>query len=352
MTRQTWTAFVSALLFVGLALLLVVVPVPFVAWSPGGSRDTLGAVNNEPIIKISGIETHPTTGRLDMTILAVTSADARLSLPQALISYWLPDRDTLPRDAVYAPGKSAEQVNNEDALQMETAQDAAVVAALRADGQDVIERPAVSSVTVGGPAHQRLLPGDLVISVEGDGAPTATPTDKAVREAIQKARVGGTLVFTVKRNKEERRVKVVTAESTTQSDAPVVGITLGKGYDYTPDISFDLGQQIGGPSAGLVFALAIYDKITEGPLLQGRHVAATGTITPEGQVGPIGAIQQKIAGAEKSGATDFLVPAANCGDLAGLRTDLNLIRVDTLRDAVAALQALDTPGAAGTLPRC
>ena len=147
-------------------------------------------------------------------------------------------------------------------------------------------------------------------------------------------------------------MKVVTAESTTQSDAPVVGITLTTGYDYKPEISFDLGQQIGGPSAGLVFALAIYDKITEGPLLAGRHVAATGTITPDGRVGAIGAIQEKIAGAEKAGATEFLVPGANCGDLAGLHTDLNLIRVDRLRDAITALEILRTPGAPGPLPRC
>ena len=348
MTRQTWTAFVSAVLFVGLALLLVVVPVPFVSWSPGGSRDTLGTIDNQPIIRIRGIDTYPTSGRLDMTILATTTADARLSLPQALLAYWLPARDALPREVVYDPGKSVEQVSNEDAEMMETAQDDAVVAALRAHGEKVVERPAVYSVTVGGPAHQKLLPGDLVTSV--DGRPTST--EKAVRDAIQRRQVGETVVFTVIRNKEERRVKVVTAESTTQSDAPVVGITLGTGYDYAPEISFDFGRQIGGPSAGLVFALAIYDKITEGPLLAGRHVAATGTISPNGEVGRIGAIQQKVASAEQAGASDFLVPAVNCGDLAGMRTDLNLIKVNTLRDAITAMEILNTPGAAGPLPRC
>jgi PDZ domain-containing protein len=347
-TRQTWTAFVSALLFVGLALLLVVIPVPFVSWSPGGSRDTLGLIDNQPVIEVRGIDTYPTSGRLDMTILSTTPADARLSLPQALLSYWMRARDALPREVVYDPGKSVEQVSNEDAEMMETAQDDAVVAALRAHGAEVRVRPAVYSVTVGGPAHQKLLPGDLVVSVGNQ----RTDTEKAVRDEIQEAEVGDTVVFTVIRNKEERRVKVVTAESTTQSDAPVVGITLTKGYDYEPDISFEFGRRIGGPSAGLVFALAIYDKITEGPLLAGRHVAATGTITPDGRVGRIGAIQQKIAGAEKAGATDFLVPGANCGDLAGLRTDVNLIRVDTLRDAITALEIMSTPGAPGPLPRC
>ena len=93
MTRQTWTAFVSALAFICLAVLLVVIPVPFVSWSPGGTRDTLGNVGNEPMIKVQGMDTYATTGRLDMTIVAITPADARLSLPQALLAYWLPHRD-------------------------------------------------------------------------------------------------------------------------------------------------------------------------------------------------------------------------------------------------------------------
>jgi Lon-like protease len=340
-TRQTWTAFASALLFVGLAVLLVLVPVPFVSWSPGAPRDTLGSVNNEPIIQVSGIDTYPTTGRLDMTVVSTTPADARLSLPQALLSYWLPHRDALPRDAIYDPGKSAEQVQDEDADRMETAQDDAVVAALRADGQAVTERPAVYSVTIGGPSHQRLRPGDLITAV--DGVPT--PVEKDVRDRIQRHEVGDTVIFTVIRAKQERRVKVITAKSTTQSDAPVVGITLGTGYDYAPDISFELGQQIGGPSAGLVFALAIYDKITEGALLGGRHVAGTGTISPTGDVGAVGGIQEKIAGAEDAGATEFFVPASNCADLDGMRTDVRLIKVSTLRDAITALQAMDAPGA-------
>jgi PDZ domain-containing protein len=347
-TRQTWTAFASALLFVGLAVLLVLIPVPFVSWSPDAARDTLGSVNNEPIIKVSGIPTYPTTGRLDMTVVATTPADARLSLPQALLSYWLPHRDALPRDAVYDPGKSAEQVQDEDADRMETAQDDAVVAALRADGQPVLERPAVYSVTVGGPAHERLRPGDLITAVDG----VSTPTEKEVRNRIQAHQVGDTVIFTVIRAKQERRVKVITAESTTQPDAPVVGITLGSGYDYAPEISFELGQQIGGPSAGLVFALAIYDKITDGDLLGGRHVAGTGTISPTGEVGPVGGIQEKIAGAENAGATEFFVPASNCADLDGLRTDVRLIKIGTLRDAITAMQALDSSGRAGALPSC
>ena len=345
MTRHTWTAFVSAFVFVGLAVLLVVVPVPFVSWTPGGTRDTLGNVGSEPIIKISRAQTYPTSGRLDMTVVSVTPADARLSLPQALLSYWLPHRDTLPRDAVYAAGKSAEEVESEDADLMETAQDDAVVAALRADNQPVTEMAVVSSVTVGGPAHKLLLPGDLVSSVDG------RPTDDAaaVSRLIRAHKVDQKVTFGVIRDKVPIVVQVRTAESPTQADVPVVGILLDKGYRYEPDISFDIGQKIGGPSAGLVFALAIYDKLTPGELLAGRHVAGTGSITPAGDVGSIGGIQEKIAGAEKAGATVFLVPAENCADLTGVSTTMTLVRVSTLTDAISAVSHLDTPA---ELPHC
>jgi len=347
-TRQTWTAFVAAVVFVALAAMMAAVPVPYVSWSPDGTRDTLGEVRGTPIITISGARSYPTTGRLDLTTVAVTRADSRVTLPEAVLSYWLPHRDALPRDAVYPPGKTAEQVDSEEADQMETAQDDAVVAALRAAGVPVTEMPVISSVTVGGPAHGRLLPGDLVVSVDGvKGKDTDT-----VGEQIRTHKIGQRVDFVVLRNRVRKQVSITTAESSTASGVAVVGITVGVGYRYQPRISFDLGQEIGGPSAGLVFALAIYDKLTEGPLLQGRHVAGTGEIDPTGQVGAIGGIQEKIAAAEQDGATAFLVPAANCKDVAGLRTDLTLIKVATLKEGIEAIRTLHSPDGDARIPRC
>ena len=348
MTRQTWTAFVSALVFVVLAVLLVALPVPFVTWSPGTAYNTLGSSAAEPSIEVEGITTYPTSGRLDLTVVSVTSADGRLSLPEALLAYWLPHRDALPREAVYARGKSADEVEREDADMMSTAQDDAVVAALRADDQPVTEMAAVYSVTVGGPAHKKLLPGDLVLSVDG----VATVDRDAVSGQIRTHKPGETVTFRVLRQRVETTVRVQAVNSATEDGVPVVGITITTGYRYEPKISFDLGQRIGGPSAGLVFALAIYDKVTDGALLAGRHVAGTGTITPEGTVGSIGGIQEKIAGAEDAGATAFLVPAGNCGDLRGVSTDMELIKVGTLAEAISALRALATPGGTDRLPRC
>lgn len=348
MTRQTWTAFVSAAVFVAMAVMLAVVPVPFVSWSPGGAQDTLGTVGSEPMIKIEGVESHPTTGRLDLTTLLVTQADSRLTLPEAVLSYWLPHRDALPRDAIYQPGKSAAEVDSEETEMMETAQDDAVVAALRAARVKVAEMPVVSSVTVGGPAHQRLLPGDLVVSVDGIRAGDSA----SVGEQIRRHRVGQDVSFVVLRDRVRKTVRVTTAESATEANVAVVGITVGVGYRYQPRISFDLGQKIGGPSAGLVFAVAIYDKLTPGPLLQGRHVAGTGTINPQGEVGAIGGIQEKVAAAEKADATVFLVPAANCKDVAGMDTDLILVKVATLSDGIAAIDTLNAPDGDARTPRC
>jgi len=300
------------------------------------------------MINVQGIDTYPTTGRLDMTIVAITPADAQLSLPQALLAYWLPHRDALPREAVYAPGKSAEEVENEDADMMETAQDDAVVAALRADSRAVTAMPAIYSVTVGGPAHKLLLPGDLVVSVDG----IATPDVEAVAKRIRAHSIGEKVRFVVIRDKVQTDVNVTTVESNVQSDVPVIGISLATGYRYDPDISFDLGQQIGGPSAGLVFALAIYDKITNGPLLADRHLAGTGKITPNGDVEAIGGVQEKIAAAEKAGAVAFFVPAGNCRDLAGVRTNMALIKVGTLKNAIDAVQTLNVSGDTSVLPHC
>jgi Lon-like protease len=347
-TRQTWTAFVSAVIFIALAILLAAVPIPFVTWGPGGARDTLGEIDDKSMIQVSGIQTYPTTGQLDMTIVSNTPVDSGLSLPQGLLYYWLAHRDSLPRDSVYPPGKSAEQLQAEDTQMMETAKDDAVVAALRAANKEVTEMPAVYSVTVGGPAHNRLQPGDLIVSVGGE----ATPDTESVGRQIRRHPIGEHIEFLVLRNDVQTEVEVTAVESNTQPGVAVIGVTVDTDYRYEPDISFELGRQIGGPSAGLVFAVAIYDKITEGPLLEGKHVAGTGTITAIGDVGRIGGIQQKIAAAESEGATAFLVPSANCGDLAGVETEMTLIRVTTLRQAIGALHDLNRPDRIASIPRC
>jgi PDZ domain-containing protein len=280
-------------------------------------------------------------------VVSTTTADSRLSLPQALVAYWRPHHDALPREAIYPPGKSVEDVESDDAEMMVDAQDDAAVAALRADGERVDLLPAVTSVTIGSPAQNRLRPGDLVVSVGG----TTTSTVESVQAAVRRAEADVPLAFVVLRDKVRTEVSVEPKVQAAGGGVQI-GITIGTGYSYGPRISYDLGQRIGGPSAGLVFALAIYDKLTPGELLAGQLVAGTGTIDPDGTVGGIGGIQEKIAGAEQAGASTFLVPAPNCGDLAGVRTSMRLVRVATLTDAIESVRAIGSGAPSQQLPTC
>ncbi len=351
MTRQTRVALASAVCFVLMAVVLALTPVGFVTFTPGGAYDVLGAdgpaEGEQPTISVSGVPTYPTEGRLELTTVSVTSATSSLSLPEAVLAYWLPHRDTLPRDIYYPPGKSAEQVQSEEQQMMTSSQSGAVVAALREAGIEVVERPVVQSVTVGGPSEGALSPGDLVLSIEG--TPVSTPED--VVEAVQSVAVGDELGFEVLRDGEVEQVVVRTRGSNDDAALPVIGIVPAVGYDYDAEVEFGIDPAIGGSSAGLVFSLGIYDIITPDPLVTGT-IAGTGTITADGAVGGIGGIQQKIRGAEQSGATAFLLPEANCADLDGLTTDLQLVAVSTLSEAVESVQLLAEPDGAARLPRC
>ena len=114
-------------------------------------------------------------------------------------------------------------------------------------------------------------------------------------------------------------------------------------------IDFNLAN-VGGPSAGLVFSLAVIDKLTTGDLSGDKFVAGTGTIDAEGKVGPIGGISHKIVAAHDAGASVFLVPAANCDEAKSAgESGIDLVKVENLGGAVDALKSLS---AGGEAPRC
>lgn len=342
-TQQTWTAVVSAGCFVVIAALLALVHVPFVAWAPGSTLDLLASdEQGEPVVQVERIKTYPVSGEMRMTTVHVTRADSFLGLPEALAAYWLPHRDVLPRDLVYPRGKSAQDVRAEEVAMMDDAQKDAIVAALRAAKVPVTELPQVQSVVVSGPSYQKLEPGDLILKVDQ----TDVQTTDDVRRIVASHKVKDAVVFTVLRRDAatdtygQLDVTVTTEASNTSSTVPVDGISLGMGYRYAPRVEYQIDKNIVGPSAGLVFSLAIYDKITEGDLVGGRHYAGTGGIGPDGVVSSIGGIQEKIAAADEAGAQVFFVPAGNCPDLEGVNTDMRLVKVANLGDAITAMKSL------------
>ena len=158
-------AVVSSLLFAALAALLVLLPVPYVAWRPGQTIDVLGATDKGAVIDVSGLPTYETSGRLLMTTVSTTSVDASLSLPEAIFVYLDPTSDAMPREVIYPPGKSSDQVESEAVAMMDSSRNNATVAALRAGGVKVTELPRVKSVVLSGPSAEKLQPGDLITAV-------------------------------------------------------------------------------------------------------------------------------------------------------------------------------------------
>ncbi len=351
MTRRATTLTVASLLLVALVSVAFLLPVPYVTMQPGPTLDTLGDTDGKPLIEFgTGVKTYPTTGSLALTTVSVTRPDAKVGLAQAFQAWFDGDSAIVPRDLIYAPEQSVTQAEQETQAQMSGSQLTSEVAGLTAAGYDVPSYVKVTSVVAESPADGTLEAGDRIESV--DGKAVATP-DQAVA-AITNREPGDPVRLGIRRGGESQTVTVTTASDPNDETTPRVGIGVGVGYDLPIDVVYNVSRKIGGPSAGTMFALAIYDKLTPGALTGGASVAGTGEIDAAGTVGPIGGIQQKIVAAHDEGATIFLVPADNCDEALGADVDLadiRLVRVTTLDDAVSSLESLDADANA-TVPAC
>ncbi|RRD47450.1 PDZ domain-containing protein [Tessaracoccus sp. OH4464_COT-324] len=327
-------AITSSVLFVLLAAALVFVPAPYVTWRPGIPVDVLGTKDDTPLISVSGVETHPVSGRLLLTVVSTSKSSSRISLPEAMQAYFADGSDAMPRDLIYPPGKSDEEITQEAVASMDSSRQNATVAALRAAGIAVTERPMIEKVLLNGPSGGLLQPGDLVLSLDGE----SVSSEEEISNHLRTVAVGASVEFEVLRDGELERVTVVAGRSPQDQERAVVGVGLTEGFEYAARVAYGVSPDIVGPSAGLVFALGIYDHVTPGSLMADLTVAGTGVIDPRGQVRPIGGIQQKIKGAEEAGATLFFLPWDNCQALDGVQTKMRLVPVSTLRDAIAALQ--------------
>lgn len=339
-------AIFSSLLFVALAALLVLLPVPYVAWRPGQTVDVLANTDDSRVIDIgNGTPNYPTSGKLLMTTVSSTRVDSTLSLAEAALVYLRDDSDAMPRDAIYPPGLSTTQVKEGAERQMDSSLDSAKVAALRAAGVTVTEK--VQVLQVSGPSQDKLLPDDIIKSVNG----TEVSSYDEIKSLLEAQPVGEPVTFVVQRIDEQLTVQVDPEENKAGADRAGLGLIIGLSYDYEPVVNISIDRAITGPSAGLIFALGLYDRITERSLLNGRTVAGTGVIDPNGSVSQVGGVWQKIKAAERDGASVFLVPADNCAAVASMKTNLMLIRVKNLKDAISALQQLQEDNLA-EVPTC
>jgi len=348
LSRRTATIVAAAVALVLLVSVAALLPVPYAALSPGPTFNTLGSVNGTPLITIEGRRTYDASGHLNLTTVSESGGPSgRLDLGTALLGWLDDDVAVVPRELVYPEDQTPDEIRQRNAEDMELSQEHATAAALRELGIPAETSVVVRSVQEGAPAQGKLRAADTILRVDGQDVTSA----EQVGELVRRHEPGEQVTFTVRRDGTERTVTVGTVPSPEHATRAIVGIVPDETVDppFTIDIRLD---DVGGPSAGLMFALGIVELLTPRELTGGAFVAGTGTIDNEGNVGPIGGIQQKLIAAREAGATVFLAPAANCADAARATPEgLRVVRVATLDDAVDALDALRS-GDAEDVPSC
>jgi PDZ domain-containing protein len=322
---------------VAFGVLLALVTVPYVSLGPGPTFDTLGEIDGKEVVDIKGADVHPTTGHLNMT--TVSQRD-NLTLGQAL-TLWGSGREQLvPRDLVYPPDKSKDEIDKSNNQEFKRSEDSAEYAALGY----LKYPPAVTAETVSkdGASAGKLKEGDAIDAVNG----TLVTDLEQFQGLMAKTKPGDEVVLDFRRKNAAPGVTTVKLGSASDKKQGVLGIGVVEAPWAPFTINFNLAN-IGGPSAGLVFSLAVIDKLTTGDLSGDRFVAGTGTINSDGKVGSIGGITHKILAAHEAGATVFLVPADNCDEAKSAHQDgIDLVKVNKLGDAVDALKALSAGGEA------
>lgn len=328
--------------------LSAVATVPYVRFSPGPTVDVLGELSaGKPIISVDGHATYQTSGQFRMTTVSQTRRESRISLWAAMSAWASPAQALFPYDVIYGDDKTAEQDRSESQVEMVSSQDNATAAALTELGYRLASRPVVLQTVPGGAAEGQLKAHDVIVSANG----SATTATKQVQDIVGALKPGETVALDVLRKGKPRSFTLTTKPSADDPEKAVIGILLGLGYDFPFQVTVNVPEEIGGPSAGLIFSLAIYDTLTPGELTGGKTIAGTGTIDEEGKVGPIGGIQQKIAAADEAGASLFLVPPDNCDEAVETRTDVELVRADTMHSALEAIKAY-TANPKAELPAC
>ena len=335
MSRRSLTLLIAS---VGTAVAIavsVLVPVPYVILGPGPTLNTLGKDSSgRPLITISGRASYPTSGHLNMVTVSYQGCQGnRFNIFTALVAWLNPHEAVVPETEICPAGQTQKQTQEQDTQEMTSSQQTATAAALTQLHIPFSTQVVVVKPEKGFPAYGVLKAGDVITEV--DGQPV---TSQAVLTKLISAHpAGSTLTLTITRDGQSRQVQVGTKES---GGHPVMGVQIGGQFKFPFQVKISVGD-LGGPSAGLMFALGIIDKLTKMNLTGGKFIAGTGEIEPSGKVDPIGGIQQKMIGARNAGATIFLTPAANCADTKGaVPAGLRLVKVSTLNQAVTDLQSL------------
>ncbi|MFM2353593.1 MAG: hypothetical protein RLZZ608_999 [Actinomycetota bacterium] len=332
---------------------LAVLPSPYVIERPGPVFDTLGTVTVDgeelPLIEIPTEPTFDTEGSLSLLTVNVFGNRDQPPTWFEVIRAWLdPSQAVVPVDAVFPEGVSTEDRREQSRIDMENSQQEAIAAALRAIGEPYESQLRVVEAVADGPSDGTLRSDDIIVAVNDEPVRDVT----ALRAAIAANGTADPVSIDIVRAGTDRTVEVTPELSEGEERVPVIGVLIAGEYVFPFEVNIEL-QNVGGPSAGMMFALGIIDKLTPDSLAGGEDVAGTGTIAADGTVGPIGGIVQKMYGAVDAGAEWFLAPIANCTEVVGnVPGDLEVFAVATLDDAIEVLQTIADDGDLSTLARC
>jgi PDZ domain-containing protein len=190
--------------------------------------------------------------------------------------------------------------------------------------------------------------GDQILTVDGDPVDGVTELTAALAEAG----VGTSVELGIVRDGEQQSIEIAPVAAEGDPAQVIIGIQPTASYDFPFDVAVNLGS-VGGPSAGMMLALGVYDKLTPGALTDGEHIAGTGTITAEGDVGAIGGIRQKMYGAKNAGADWFLAPASNCDEVVGhIPAGLQVFAMSTLEQGIDIVKTVADGGDTSKLATC
>lgn len=323
------------------------IKLPYAVERPGPVTDTLGELDDgSGLVEVTGARSHDTDGHLYFTTVRI------LGGPEEHINGWEwiaghldPDSRVVPEEQVFGEDRSEEEIEEMNKAQMQGSQKNSIAVGIRSTGTKVPQDNLVAQIVKDMPADGALETEDVITSVDG----TRTERVADIVDAISDREPGEEVRLGIRRDDRARTVELTTEDI--GDGRAGIGIGIEPHYDYPYEVTIDAGR-VGGPSAGMMFALAVHDVLTPGAMTKGKSIAGTGTINDGGEVGPIGGIRQKMVGARDADAEWFLAPEDNCGDVVGhVPEGLNVVSVGTFDEASTAVESI-ADGDTSDLPTC
>ncbi|HEX5511398.1 MAG TPA: PDZ domain-containing protein, partial [Actinomycetales bacterium] len=269
-----------------------------------------------------------------------------VTLDDVLLGWLDPEVSVRPERELFPAGRSEQDVDRESTEEMASSQENATAAALGELGIPVPTTLTVAGFSQGAHASSVLKKGDVITEVGGQRV-TDLPE---LRRLLQETRAGEPVDVAFTRDGKAEHAEVQTLRG--EQGQTLLGVLIDPNYKFPVEVDIKI-ENIGGPSAGMMFSLGIIDKLTPGAMTGGRKIAGTGTIDSSGEVGPIGGIQQKLVGARDAGAEWFLAPADNCEEVVGhVPAGLRVVKVSTLHEARVAVEAVGEGKDTSGLPSC